>query len=88
MKTIYKYSIEPGYPFILELPIDSQILTIQVQNNEPKLWALVDTNLEKEIRRLWILGTGERVPPEAKTYIGTFQVQEDNLLVFHVFEEK
>lgn len=83
-KIIYKYPVSPR--FSLSLPDKSQILTIQVQNGIPVLWALLDLDKPIFIRSFECFATGESIyNSEGFIYIGTFQT--DNL-VFHLFERK
>ena len=50
MLTIFKYPIPIKDHSILELPKDARILTVQIQRGMPQLWALVDSETEKETR--------------------------------------
>jgi hypothetical protein len=50
MLTIYKWAIPIEDHFTLELPKNARILTIQTQRNTPQLWAMVDSETEKETR--------------------------------------
>lgn len=90
MKRIYKYSIPIESSFTLELPKDARILCFQPQNDELKLWALVEdagyANPEM-IRKFQLVGTGApiRVSPERLNYIGTAQLDG---FVWHLFEER
>jgi len=80
MKRIYKYKLENS----VEMPIGAKILSIQMQNNRPYIWALVDTDVECEFRHFEIIGTGHNFPEADNfTYINTFQ---DGPFVWHIFE--
>jgi len=57
MKTIWKYTLSPD-DSEFEMPKDAVVLSVQVQNNEPQLWVLVDPDAEKEKRTFRIYGTG------------------------------
>lgn len=88
-KVIWKYEINKGSYFELELPKDAEILTVQAQNNFPMMWALVNQEADKEVRKFATIGTGHEIPDSInkvlKKYIGTYQI-EDGFYVFHVFE--
>lgn len=45
MLRVYKYSIVADDCFDLELPENAQILTVQIQFDEPYLWVLVNPDL-------------------------------------------
>lgn len=83
---IYKYPVNQPKGYIsIEMPKGAKILTVQVQNEVPCIWALVDPNAAPEIRCFRIYGTGHMVEHENMPYIGTFQLLEGRL-VFHLFE--
>jgi len=90
MLTIFKYPIPIKDHFILELPKNAKILTVQTQRGTPKLWAMVDSETEKEARHFRLSGTGHPLGKDYLriiNYIGTFQM-ENGGLVFHLFEIK
>jgi len=81
MITIYKYELKEG-PF--GMPKGSEILTIQMQNGLPYIWALVDTDAELDFTCLVVIGTGQEMPEKFNyKYISTFQ---NGQFVWHVFE--
>ena len=81
MKTIYKYDIVSGVTH-LHLPVGSIFLSIQVQNETPRAWFIVDTDETNFETRVFIMcGTGH--PLDEGTYLGTFQTPP---FVFHLFE--
>jgi len=84
-QTVYKYPFQIADEVILGIPSDAQLLTVQMQNGQPCLWALVDPGNEIERRRLLVRGTGHDAE-EIGRYISTFQMH-GGALVFHVFEE-
>lgn len=72
------------------MPANADILTVQVQRDNPVLYAMVDPSALTEPRRFVILGTGHvhKADEVGKlAYISTFQLFGGDL-VFHVFEEK
>lgn len=88
-KTIWKFHLGPNQKSI-GLPRGSSILCVQVQNDQPYIWILVDPSpmSEYEIYGLGIYATGEPMPDDPGRYVGTFQVNEGSgILVFHVFDK-
>lgn len=86
-KTIWKYELQPVDSQNIQMPVEAEILTLQVQNGQPQLWALVDPNAEMTTRHIEMFGTGNIIPPlmtEKRRYIGTYQ--HGKHLIFHVFE--
>lgn len=89
MKTIYKYQLNTADIIDIEMPIDSEILTVQAQHGKPCIWAMVDDNGKFKTRRFEIYGTGHEIRPleeyKCRKYIGTYQLLGGGL-IFHVFE--
>lgn len=77
-KVVYKYSLRHR----VEMPIGAQILTIQMQDNQPMIWALVDPNAQFELRHFEAVSTGYSVG-NGLQYIGTYF---EGQFVWHVFE--
>jgi hypothetical protein len=88
MLTIWKYTIPVADDFSLSMPAGASPLSIQVQYDEPQLWALVDPDetVFQEIK-FRLAGTGHpiNIPEMDLSFIGTFQL-DGGSLVFHLFE--
>lgn len=70
----------------IEMPIGAQILTIQKQQNDVCIWALVNPENNTEKRKFETIGTGwEIVQPEKRKYITTLQ-EMGGSLIWHYFE--
>lgn len=83
---IYKYPLAVTDVNRLELPKGAIILCVQLQKGIPCLWAQVDANEnDKEVRLIETIGTGNPMKKAPRSYIGTYQLHDGNL-VFHVFE--
>lgn len=85
MQTIWKFNLVVTDRQRIEMPAGSQILCVQTQDNQPRLWALVDLsegNLT-QMRMIEIHGTGNPIPEGRRRYVGTFQ---QGMFVWHVFE--
>lgn len=88
MKTIYKYPIVITDEQTLSMSVGANILTVQVQNGNPFIWAMVDTEVPTEEVSIRVHGTGHPIPDSLNLeYIGTFQSMYGGSLVFHVFKE-
>lgn len=90
MKTIWKYNLKFENIIELQMPKGAEILTVQQdkKTNRPCLWAMVDSDAEKESRFIELFGTGEKIPTDMgvdRIYIGTYQYQ-NGAFVGHVFE--
>jgi hypothetical protein len=87
MRTIWKFPLAVADNYQITMPKGAQILTVQRQNEQACLWAIVDTNAEKERRVFEIHGTGNPIDDDAGLehlfYVGTFQ---SSPFVWHVFE--
>jgi len=87
-KTIYKYTLEVRDIQTIELPKKSQILCVQVQNNEPNIWVLInDKGAELEQVKIRTIGTGHTIAEDNvifDNYIGTYQLHNGGF-VAHLF---
>lgn len=81
---IYKYPVFTS-TFTLDLPRGATILSIQVQNGAPTMWALVDKDAAHEKRSFTVISTGSPIRHDIAhlVYVGTFQVAAG---VWHLFE--
>ena len=85
MKVIYKYTVEAIREFEVIMPDEAKILTVQVQNDLPQIWALVDPENKPFSYQFRVVGTGHELPDDfIGRYIGTFQLALGSL-VFHLF---
>lgn len=87
-QTIWKFPINSFDKSSIAMPIGAEILSVQNQNENICLWALVDPSVDKEFRTIEIVGTGHAIHYYTNTsmkYISTFQINKEQL-VFHAFE--
>jgi hypothetical protein len=84
MKTIHKWTLTPGSTD-LHMPEGANVLTVQMQGDQPQLWALVDPAQPKTWRTFEIHGAGHSLPENPGEYVATFQM-DGGELVLHVFE--
>ena len=84
MKAVWKYTLNPFTK--IEAPEGGVVLAVQVQDNQPQIWMLVDTVKPLETRVFRVFGTGTLFDDAGLVYVGTFQL-DGGVLVFHAFEE-
>jgi hypothetical protein len=82
---IWKFPLEVTDLAVVRMSIAARVLCVQVQQDFPMLWALVDPDQPTEERRFRVIGTGHRIDDSLGAYVGTFQLANGRL-VFHVFE--
>ena len=82
--TIWKYPVSLG-EFKVDMPQGAKILDVQIQGNDPVIWAIVEPDNIIVKYHFFALPTGGEidVPPPISKHIGTFQLP--NGLVFHLF---
>ena len=83
MRSIWKFPLKVTDRQPISIPVGAVSLSVQIQNDIPCLWALVDTEADTEQREVSIFGTGHMVSEEGQ-YISTFQMHNGGL-VFHAF---
>lgn len=86
MSVIWRYSLRLVNEQEIDLPGHVSPLSVQIQNDEIVLWAIVNPGSQKYHRKVFIVGTGHALPdvvlhPYTK-YVGTVQ---QGALVWHVF---
>lgn len=85
MKTVRKYELGPAKTQSIWMPGHANILSVQLQDDKPVLWALVDPTIPNEERRFRLVWTGEEISNLVyPVYIGTFQAGPT---AWHLFEE-
>jgi hypothetical protein len=80
VRHIYKYILNDK----IEMPEGAQILSVQVQQNIPVLWAMVDPEAPKRDYYFDILPTGVVTNHKKLDYIGTIQTHGGSIIL-HVF---
>lgn len=89
--TIWKFPIFDGFSTTgaIEMPEGAEIVTMQRDLNgsgPATVWARVDPNARKTLRRFQHVGTGQPIPSDG-VYLGTWQQESiAGFFVFHVFE--
>lgn len=81
---VFKYPVDLIQHFNIQIPHAAKLLSFQVQDNVPMIWALVDENQPLEERKFRVAGTGHPIDDSVKAYVGTIQMA--NGLVWHLFE--
>ena len=86
---IFKYLILPSnVKQKIMMPMNAEVLSFQMQNQQLYIWALVDPDNEMEGRLFCVFGTGHEIVLDGEEkYIGTAQMMGGSL-VWHLFEER
>lgn len=84
---IWKFPLKISPNQIIRMPFGCEILSLQVQDEIPCLWALCDENVELIYRRFYTYGTGHSITNEIGEFIGTYQLPDrHDIFVGHLFE--
>lgn len=84
-KRIFKYPVSMLDDWWIHMHEGAEILCVQMQYQEPFIWAIVDDSKPFEDRRFHVRTTGEMFTGTEGDYVGTFQ---NGPLVFHLFEKE
>lgn len=84
MRRVLKWPIEVEDVFALRLPIDSEVIHVDLQDGEPFMWTLGPASSDTEERIFFICGTGSPVQDDW-THLASFQ---QPLFVWHLFEQE
>lgn len=98
MRTIYKYPLIPAVEQTIYVPllktdlytamnIKQQILKLDVQDDKPCLWIMVDNEERERSVKITLCGTGDKCYEPIEDYVDSFQIRQNSgvNLVFHVF---
>lgn len=88
MKTIHKYRLEVDSVQHIPMPAGAEILSLQVQDGTPCLWAMAEDTETLAMRHFETFGTGRELcdgTEAARKYVGTYQLHGGGW-VLHVFE--
>lgn len=88
---IFKYELKVEDSCNISMPNGATILSLQVIDEKPYIYACVDESSKTIERTFLTFGTGHTLPFDnmiysGMEYLGTYQLQ-GGALVFHVFEE-
>lgn len=84
MAEIHKYIIDYDRTDI-EMPLDSEILSVQNKHGRMVIWALTEPSKPVEVRTFIKVLTGFEMNEPTARYIGTVQFDDGNY-VNHLFE--
>ena len=91
MKTIWKFAVGIDDRQDIRVPKGAKVLTVQMQDRELCLWAIVETDAATigVDMPVWVHGTGHPCAVDEKfgRYVDSVQMH-DGQLVFHVFVGK
>ncbi len=92
MKTVYKYPIPIMDDFEIKIHRVIKILHVDVQDEQPCIWALVESDSPLSFRQFSLRGTGHSCDGLELTglqkncdYVGTF-IMQNGAFVFHLFD--
>ncbi len=81
---IFKYPlIMPSDRIQIQMPKNAKVLSVQIQDGRPRLWAIVDDTEPLEEKSFSVFGTGHPLPDNLGNFVGTFQM---GTFVWHLFE--
>ena len=84
MQTIWKFPLQIGGVWEVEMPSHAEILSLALQGDDLFFWARVETHNGVVRRRFLVVGTEHPMPFTTSKFLGTAHL--DNGLVFHAFE--
>lgn len=88
-RKIWKYVIPIDDSFTLTMPKYSATLEVQMQDDEPCIWAIVDPTKPMVKRRFFLRATGQPLVHGCswENHLGSFQMKRGTFpLVFHLFD--
>lgn len=83
MRKIFKYRLEQIYRQIIHMPVQAEVLAVDIQHGEITLWAAVDPAAYQTPRIFYTVCTGEDAPAGKHLAMLKFR---DGAFILHVFE--
>lgn len=90
MKKLYKYKITLNNEQVLNLPVNTEFLSVLNQRNDFVIYAIVDLDSDMNDRRIIIKETGSNIENDFLHYfafLGTVKTN-NGIFIGHVFYEK
>lgn len=84
MKRIFKWALAMDDFQSIEVPNDTEFLTVQTQYDQPQVWGICTPEAPKKSVSIRIAGTGHPINHDLGKYLGTFQMRGGSL-IFHAF---
>ena len=85
-QTIWKYDVMINDSQKIEMPQGANLLSVQIQNGIPCIWAIVNPMNAEVERVIQMAGTGHDMSERVMgAFLGTIQLN-DGALIFHVFD--
>jgi len=86
---VWKFPVKIDDIIEIEMPVGAEVLHFDVQpdgfRGQPCIWARVDPEAPKEVRKFRFAGTGHGLEDEVGKHVGSCQMMEGRL-VWHLFE--
>lgn len=82
MRTIHKYPLAITDAQILPVQVNAMPLHVDNQNGQLTLWMEVDSDRAFLAKTVYVVGTGNPIPRDAKVYVGSAIVSP---FVWHVY---
>ena len=84
MKRIFKWTLAMDDFQSIDVPEDTQFLTVQTQYEQPQVWGICTPGASKKSVTIRLAGTGHPIDDNPGKYLGTFQLMNGSL-IFHAF---
>lgn len=84
-QAIWKYPLQVEDEQVIEIPYGAEFLAVQVQHEQPCLWAKVTPGVQEVRTKIVTVGTGHPAQhTDGLQYVGSYQLAGGNF-VGHVF---
>jgi hypothetical protein len=84
MECIWKYELKLDNEIqLVSMPSRAELLSVGIQDGKIYLWAKVEPDFPNHDRKIQIFGTGHKIYPGTRKFIGTVHQPP---YVWHVFE--
>lgn len=92
-KVVWKYELpelnsirDSQFKFSLEMPRSAKVLHVAYVGPKAYMWAEVHSDVSKETREFFSVGTGHGAVPVFSKHLGTL-IEKTTGMVWHIYEE-
>lgn len=85
MLIVFKYPFGIEDEFEVEMPEEAEIVLVECQDNQPCIWAKVNTEAVVVARKFYLTGTGHELPHVPLSHVASFQQGQ---FVRHLWESQ
>lgn len=70
---------------VILAPANANLISVHVQRDQVCIWGEMDSDARPVSRKVYVMGTGQVLPPDRGRFLGTV-VTEGGALIWHIYD--